>query len=94
MDVDKEWAIQETIQDEFEGYMLIAASGRPEIIMDIDRVVVIDKGGVVDVGSKGAGGHGGYSTRRAVYVSPIKIWLPVLEAYFVPWNYRGADQGS
>ncbi|EFQ26970.1 uncharacterized protein GLRG_02141 [Colletotrichum graminicola M1.001] len=53
VDTDKERAIQKTIQAGFEGYTLIAASGRPEIIMDLERIVIIDKG------------HGGDSIRRA-----------------------------
>ncbi|KAG8156982.1 hypothetical protein KVR01_013204 [Diaporthe batatas] len=50
VDVDTERAIQKTIQAEFEGYTVIAVSHRLDMIMDFDRVVVMDKGEIVEIG--------------------------------------------
>ncbi|KAJ4994634.1 ABC transporter [Colletotrichum sp. SAR 10_66] len=50
VDVETERAMQQTIQVEFEGYTVIAVSHRLDMIMDFDRVVVMDKGEIVEVG--------------------------------------------
>lgn len=50
VDVDTEQAMQKTIQAEFEGYTVIAVSHRLDMIMDFDRVVVMDQGEIVEMG--------------------------------------------
>lgn len=50
VDLDTERAILRTIQAEFESYTVIAVSHRLDMIMDFDRVVVMDKGENVEVG--------------------------------------------
>jgi ABC-type multidrug transport system fused ATPase/permease subunit len=43
--------MQETIRAEFRDYTVVAVSHRLDMIMDFDRVVVMDKGEVVEVGN-------------------------------------------
>lgn len=43
--------MQNIIRDEFSGYTVLAVSHRLEMIMDFDRVVVMDKGEIVQVGN-------------------------------------------
>ncbi|KAI0601124.1 hypothetical protein F4775DRAFT_607254 [Biscogniauxia sp. FL1348] len=45
-----ERAMQEVIRAEFREYTVLAVSHHLDMIMDFDRVVVMDKGGVVEVG--------------------------------------------
>lgn len=48
-----EKVMQEIIRTKFERYTVVAVSHRLEMIMDFDRVVVMDKGCVVEVGVPG-----------------------------------------
>jgi len=50
VDQATEKVMQEIIRTEFEGYTVVAVSHRLEMIMDFDRVVVMDQGSVVEVG--------------------------------------------
>jgi ABC-type multidrug transport system fused ATPase/permease subunit len=51
VDVETERVMQRIIRDEFKGYTVIAVSHRLDMIMDFDRVVVMDTGEIVEVGS-------------------------------------------
>ena len=51
VDHDTERVMQDIIRFEFRGYTVIAVSHRLDMIMDFDRVVVMDKGEIVEVGS-------------------------------------------
>ena len=51
VDPETEHLIQEIIRAEFEDYTVIAVSHRLDMIMDFDKVVVMDLGEVVEVGS-------------------------------------------
>lgn len=51
VDHETERVMQEIIKTEFKGYTVIAVSHRLDMIMDFDRVVVMDKGEVVEVGN-------------------------------------------
>lgn len=51
VDRETERAIQEIIRTEFRDYTLIAVSHRVDMIMDFDKVVVMDSGEVVEVGN-------------------------------------------
>ncbi|RYP37100.1 hypothetical protein DL766_001674 [Monosporascus sp. MC13-8B] len=51
VDHDTERAMQDIIRTEFEGYTVIAISHRLDMIMDFDRVIVMDKGKIVEVGN-------------------------------------------
>ena len=53
MDHDTERVIQEIIKTKFPEYTVIAVSHRLEMIMDFDRVIVMDKGEVVEIGKPG-----------------------------------------
>lgn len=50
VDHETERIMQETIRVEFKDYTVVAVSHRLDMIMDYDRVVVMDKGEVVEVG--------------------------------------------
>lgn len=50
VDHETERVIQDIIRDEFKDYTVIAVSHRLDMIMDFDKVVVMDKGEVVEVG--------------------------------------------
>jgi ABC-type multidrug transport system fused ATPase/permease subunit len=50
VDVETERIMQEIIRTEFEGYTVIAVSHRLDMIMDFDRVIVMDTGKIVEVG--------------------------------------------
>ncbi|RYC64377.1 hypothetical protein CHU98_g1836 [Xylaria longipes] len=50
-DHETERIMQETIRAEFKDYTVVAVSHRLDMIMDFDRVVVMDKGEVVEVGN-------------------------------------------
>jgi ABC-type multidrug transport system fused ATPase/permease subunit len=50
VDVETERVMREVIKDEFNGYTVIAVSHRLEMIMDYDRVIVMDAGEVVEIG--------------------------------------------
>jgi ABC-type multidrug transport system fused ATPase/permease subunit len=60
VDRETERMMQEIIRAEFRHYTIIAVSHRLEMIMDFDRVVVMDRGEVVEVGNPAAlkGGAG------------------------------------
>ncbi|KAF2713300.1 P-loop containing nucleoside triphosphate hydrolase protein [Pleomassaria siparia CBS 279.74] len=51
VDHDTERTMQETIRSEFKDYTVIAVSHRLDMIMDFDRVVVMNKGEIVEVGN-------------------------------------------
>ena len=51
VDRETEQMMQEIIRDAFRHYMVIAVSHRLEMIMDFDRVVMMDRGEVVEVGN-------------------------------------------
>lgn len=51
VDRETESVMQEVIKKEFERYTVIAVSHRLDMIMDFDRVVVMDTGEVVEVGN-------------------------------------------
>lgn len=51
VDLKTERTMQEIISVEFENYTIMAVSHRLDMIMDFDRVVVMDKGEVVEIGS-------------------------------------------
>lgn len=54
VDQKTERIIQETIRTEFKNYTVIAVSHRLDMIMDFDRVVVMDTGAIVEVGNPAA----------------------------------------
>jgi ABC-type multidrug transport system fused ATPase/permease subunit len=51
VDQETERVMQDIIRTEFEGYTVIAVSHRLDMIMDFDRVVVMDTGKVVEIGN-------------------------------------------
>lgn len=51
VDQDTEVVMQEIIRAEFRSYTIIAVSHRLDMIMDFDRVVVMDTGEIVEVGN-------------------------------------------
>ncbi|CAI7648203.1 unnamed protein product [Penicillium palitans] len=51
VDHETERVMQEIIKVEFKDYTIIAVSHRLDMIMDFDRVVVMDKGEIVEVGN-------------------------------------------
>lgn len=51
VDHETERVIQEIIRSEFQRYTVIAVSHRLDMIMDFDRVVVMDTGEIVEVGN-------------------------------------------
>lgn len=51
VDHQTERVMQEIIQAEFREYTVIAVSHRLDMIMDFDRVVVMEKGEIVEVGN-------------------------------------------
>jgi len=50
VDQGTEAVIQEIVRSEFENYTVVAVSHRLDMIMDFDRVFVMDKGRIVEVG--------------------------------------------
>ncbi|KAL5364489.1 P-loop containing nucleoside triphosphate hydrolase protein [Aspergillus floccosus] len=54
VDRETECMMQEIIRAQFRHYTIIAVSHRLEMIMDFDRVVVMDRGEVVEVGNPAA----------------------------------------
>jgi ABC-type multidrug transport system fused ATPase/permease subunit len=50
VDVETERVIQCIIKTEFAGYTVVAVSHRLDMIMDFDRVVVMDSGAIVEIG--------------------------------------------
>lgn len=50
VDVDTDRTMQNIIQREFEGYTIVMVSHRLEMVMDFDRVIVMDKGAVTETG--------------------------------------------
>ncbi|KAJ3492630.1 hypothetical protein NLG97_g5262 [Lecanicillium saksenae] len=51
VDVETERIMQEVLKREFTNYTVIAVSHRLDMIMDFDKVVVMDKGEIVEVGN-------------------------------------------
>lgn len=51
VDVETERVMQDIIRNEFKEYTVIAVSHRLDMIMDFDRVIVMDAGEVVEIGS-------------------------------------------
>lgn len=51
VDVDTDRTMQSIIKSEFEGYTIVMVSHRLEMVMDFDRVIVMDKGAVTETGS-------------------------------------------
>lgn len=51
VDVDTDRAMHECIKSEFEGYTIVMVSHRLDMVMDFDRVVVMDRGAVVEAGA-------------------------------------------
>jgi ATP-binding cassette, subfamily C (CFTR/MRP), member 1 len=50
VDQDTERAMQAAIADEFRNYTIVMVSHRLDVVMDFDRVVVMDRGDVVESG--------------------------------------------
>jgi ABC-type multidrug transport system fused ATPase/permease subunit len=50
VDQATEKIMQEIIRTEFQSYTVVAVSHRLEMIMDFDRVVVMDQGSIVEIG--------------------------------------------
>jgi ABC-type multidrug transport system fused ATPase/permease subunit len=53
VDRETEGVMREVIAAEFKGYTILAVSHRLGMIMDFDRVVVMDKGEIAEVGNPG-----------------------------------------
>lgn len=51
VDIETERIMQEVMKQEFANYTIIAVSHRLAMIMDYDKVVVMDKGEIVEVGN-------------------------------------------
>lgn len=51
VDVDTDRTMQGIIQSEFAGYTIVMVSHRLDMVMDFDRVIVMDKGAVVETGN-------------------------------------------
>ncbi|KAJ5783587.1 ABC multidrug transporter [Penicillium psychrosexuale] len=51
VDQETELVMQDTVRSEFKGFTVIAVAHRLEMIMDFDRVVVIDTGKIVEIGN-------------------------------------------
>lgn len=51
VDMDTDRAMHKCIMSEFEGYTIVMVSHRLEMVMDFDRVVVMDRGAVVETGA-------------------------------------------
>lgn len=51
VDQETERIMQDVIKAEFKNYTVVAVSHRLDMIMDFDRVVVMDKGEIVEVGN-------------------------------------------
>ena len=54
VDHETERAMQEIIRAEFRDYTIVAVSHRLDMIMDFDRVVVMDAGEIEEVGNPAA----------------------------------------
>lgn len=51
VDGETEKVIQRIIEAEFQTYTVVAVSHRLEVVMDFDKVVVMDTGSIVEVGN-------------------------------------------
>ncbi|KUI69854.1 Multidrug resistance-associated protein 1 [Cytospora mali] len=51
VDMDTERAMHDCIKSEFEGYTIVMVSHRLEMVMDFDRVIVMDRGALVEAGA-------------------------------------------
>ncbi|KUI53479.1 Canalicular multispecific organic anion transporter 1 [Cytospora mali] len=51
VDMDTDRAMHDCIKSEFEGYTIVMVSHRLEMVMDFDRVIVMDRGAVVEAGA-------------------------------------------
>lgn len=49
VDVETERVMQKIIKTEFDGYTVVAVSHRLDMIMDFDRVIVMDSGAIVEI---------------------------------------------
>lgn len=54
VDYDTDRAMQKIIREEFEAYTVVMVSHRLEMVMDFDRVVMMDAGSVVETGRPSA----------------------------------------
>lgn len=50
VDIHTDRTIQAIIKNEFEGYTVLMVSHRLEMVMDFDKVILMDKGMVVETG--------------------------------------------
>lgn len=50
VDQDTDKRMQKVIHDEFQGYTIVMVSHRLDMVMDFDRVLVMEKGAVVEMG--------------------------------------------
>ncbi|KAJ3577733.1 hypothetical protein NPX13_g2830 [Xylaria arbuscula] len=74
VDHETERIMQDTIRGEFKSYTIIAVSHRLDMIMDFDRVVVMDKGEVVEIGNPMAlAAQEGTRFRDVVRVAPDEL---------------------
>ncbi|KAI1357355.1 P-loop containing nucleoside triphosphate hydrolase protein [Xylaria arbuscula] len=74
VDHETERIMQDTIRAEFKSYTVIAVSHRLDMIMDFDRVVVMDKGEVVEIGNPMAlAAQEGTRFRDVVRVAPNEL---------------------
>ncbi|KAM7206938.1 hypothetical protein V8F33_000037 [Rhypophila sp. PSN 637] len=79
VDHETERVMQNIIRQEFANYTVIAVSHRLDMIMDFDRVVVMDKGVIVEVGNPLAlvadgntgNGHGTTTTARSRFAQLV-----------------------
>lgn len=51
VDQDTDRAIQKVIKEEFDSYTIIMVSHRLEMVMDFDTVVIMERGGIVELGN-------------------------------------------
>lgn len=50
VDQDTDRRMQKIIHDEFQGYTIIMVSHRLDIVLDFDKVIVMDSGAIVEMG--------------------------------------------
>lgn len=68
VDVDTDRTMQGIIQREFAGYTIVMVSHRLDMVMDFDRVIVMDKGAVVETGNPRALAKTGESRFKELWV--------------------------
>lgn len=59
LDAETERVVKKVVKDEFPGVTIIAVAHRLEFLTDFDRIVVLDRGRIVDVGKPECVGRGG-----------------------------------